>query len=101
MATPIESASRETQAFLRAPAGDNTYCLATVETVRNGLQYSGRILDFPAPQDNAVDDFGIQQGGGFTVEIADEPNDDEWPILDQAGDFMQTNDGTGILVQNY
>lgn len=101
MATPLESAKRETQAFLRGPVGYNTLRVATTGVVRAGIQYAGLMPDFPAPQDNAVDDFGIQQGGSFSVEFVDEPDDSDWFLLNEDGSFLLLEDGSGRLIIDY
>jgi hypothetical protein len=101
MAIPVEFSWREAQAFLRGPIGRNTFRFATSGIVRNALQYQGLLVDFPAPQDNAVDDFGIQQGGGFTVEIADESDESDWLLLTEDGSFFLLEDGSGrIILEN-
>jgi hypothetical protein len=104
MATPTEHASRDYAAYLRGPAGLNTYAFTTTSSpasVRSGIAHSPQISVIPAPIDSAPDTFGIMTIETFDVEIFDEPNDDDWPILDQTGDFIQSNDGTAYLVQNY
>lgn len=101
MATPVEFAWREAQAFLRGPVGSNMFAFATTGVLRNGVQYAGLLVNFPEPQDNAVDDFGIQQGGGFTVEIADEADNADWILLTEDGSFFLLEDGTGrIILEN-
>lgn len=101
MAFPPEFLTRTVAAFLRGPVGDNTFRLATAEGVRNGIAYQGLLVRFPEPQDNAVDDFGIQKGGGFTVEISDELDDADWVLLTEDGGFFLLEDGSGrIILEN-
>lgn len=105
MATPTEHTSRDYAAFLSGPAGFDTYAFTTstdpAQAVRNGIAYSPQIVDFPAPADNAPDDFGIIASGSFEVEIADEPTDEDWPLLDSSGNFLLADSGTEQLVQDY
>lgn len=50
-------------------AGGPIYRLGTVAGLRDGAWHVAAIADFSSPQDNALDDFGIQQGGGFSVDL--------------------------------
>lgn len=99
MATPIEHAWREYAAFLRGPVGLNTFGFGTVDAYRAGVQHVGLLQVFPEPSDSSVDDFGIQRGGGFTVEIADEPDDADWFWLWDDGSRILWDDGERIILE--
>ena len=99
MPTPTEP--RKYQVFLRGPVPDQTFGFGSVAAQRSGIQHFPLLVDFPEPSDNSGDEFGIQQGGGFTVGIADEMGDEDWPILDENGDPLISEDGTGQIVQEY
>jgi hypothetical protein len=101
MPTPIESASREYQAFLRIPAGANAFAFGTVEAFRNGVWHQGLLSAVPEPADNSSGAFGIQTGGGFTVEIADESSDEDWFLLDENHELLILEDGSGFLILEY
>lgn len=92
MATPTEHAKRAYLAFLRGPVGTSTFCFGTVDEYRGGFQHHGQIAAFPEPADNPLSDFGIQEGGGFTVEISDEIEGDG--VLDW---FLLQPDGSRVL----
>jgi hypothetical protein len=96
MAAPPEHSSRSYRAFVRGPAGINTYAFGTVDEYRDGVQHIGLLADFPTPSDNAPDDFGILSGGSFTVELADQEAGDE-NVLDEDGAPILDEDGTNII----
>lgn len=63
---------REYYVFLRAPGGGvplRRY--GTVDAYRQGGDHLGRIAVIPEPQDSFTNDFGIQEVGAVTVQIAD------------------------------
>lgn len=66
---PIEHAWREYEQYLRGPTSGILYYLGTVEALRAGQWHAKNISAFSEPSDSFGDDFGIQQGGGFTVEL--------------------------------
>lgn len=100
MAAPISHGSREASAFLRGPVGVNTFALGTVEALRGGVQHRGLLISFPEPTDNPPNDFGIQQSGGFTVEIADEGEEDWW-LMQEDGSRFVLEDDSGVLIMEY
>lgn len=99
MAFPTDHAWREYQAFLRGPVGFNSFAFGTVDAFRAGVQHLGLIITFPEPTENTSDDFGIQQSGGFTVEIADESDDSDWYILQEDLSRILLEDLSGALIQ--
>lgn len=105
MPTPTEHVRRDYAAFLRGPAGSNTYAFTSTSDpdlcTRAGVFHAPQMAAFPAPSDTAPDDFGIIAGTTFDVEIFDEQTDDDWPLLDSNGDFLLADDGSGQLVQDY
>lgn len=101
MATPTEHAWREYLAFLRAPVPSAMFRFGTVDEYRGGLQHIGQIATIPAPDDSALNDFGMLQSGGFTVEIADEPANDDWYLLLEDGSRIVLEDGSGDLIMEY
>jgi hypothetical protein len=98
MATPTEHATRAYEAFLRGPADLNTFAFGTVDAYRGGVQHHRGIVGFPEPVDNPLNDFGIQQGGGFAVEIADEGAND-WFLLREDGSFLLREDGSKFILE--
>jgi hypothetical protein len=103
MATPTEAAKREYFAFLRGPVGFNTFAYGTVDDERGGVSYQGLLAEFPAPVDNRSDDFGIQEGGGFTIEISDEVHENgeaDWLVLDEAGDPL-LDEELEFIIEDY
>lgn len=101
MPAPPEHADRNYNVLLRGPIGSFTFGFAIHETYRAGVQHAGLLADFPEPQDNASDDFGIQEGGGFTVEIADEMGSADWFVLQENGSRILLEDGSGALIMEY
>jgi hypothetical protein len=101
MPTPTEHAWRETWAFLRGPVGVDTFAFGTVDAYRNGVQHAPLLQEFPEPSDNSTDAFGIQAGGGFTVEIADELVDNDWYLLQEDFSRIVLEDGSGALIMEY
>lgn len=104
MATPTEHGSRDYAAYLRGPAGLNTYAFTTTSGpagVRNGIAHSPQISVFPAPIDSAPDTFGIMTIETFDVEIFDEPTDDDWPLLAEDGEFLLDETGTSQLIHDF
>jgi hypothetical protein len=99
MAIPTEHQSRAYHAFLRGPVGLNTFAFGTVDAYRGGVQHQALIAEFPDPEDNPLNDFGIQQGGGFTVEIVDEPGTDDWLLTLEDGYFLLLEDGSRIVME--
>lgn len=101
MGTPTEP--RKYHVFVRGPVGLDTHAFSsgTEDDYRGGVRHLPLLADFPAPQDNQADDFGIQAGGGFTVEIADEVGDLDWFILQEDFSYVLLEDNTGRLVQEY
>lgn len=95
MAAPTEHASREYQAFLRGPSG--CCAVGTVDAYRSSVWHWGRLAVIPEPADNELSDFGFQVGGGFTVEIADEPDGLDWPIYDEAYEFLLDEAGEALI----
>lgn len=67
---PIAHASREYSEFFRGPTSGFTYYFGTVDAYLSGAWHTANIVDFSEPQDNAPTDFGIMEGGGFTVKLA-------------------------------
>lgn len=94
MATPTDP--RDYEVYLRGPVGLDTFAFGTVDAYRGGMQHHGLMSMFPAPSENAVTDFGIMQGGGFTVEIADEGELD-WFLLWEDGSYILWTDQTRII----
>jgi hypothetical protein len=95
MAEPIDHGSRLYLAFLRGPVGPFTFCFGTQDEYRGGYQHYGQLAAVPEPADNALNDFGIQDRGGFTVEIADEPTDAgaaDWYLLQEDGSRLLQED---------
>lgn len=96
MATPTDR--RDYAAFLRGPVATNTFAYGTVDDVRSGVQHHGLMGVFPEPADGNDDDFGIIAPGGFTVEIADE-GDDDWFLLAEDGSYILREDQTRIILE--
>jgi hypothetical protein len=99
MAIPTEHLSRAVQAFLRGPVGLNTFGFGTVDAYRGGVQHMGLMAEFPAPQDNPLNDFGIQTGGGFTVELMDEPGTADWFLTLEDGYCLLAEDGSRLVME--
>ena len=103
MALPTEHALRETLAFVRGPVPTNQYAYGTVDSYRGGVQHHGLLVSFPEPQDGALNDFGIQQSGGFVIEIADEleaGGTADWILLLEDGSALLTED-LGHFIQEF
>lgn len=100
MAIPTEHAWREYAVFLRGPTGLNTFAFGTRDAYRSSVQHKGLISVFPEPGDNPADDFGITTGGGFTVEIADE-GDEDWYLLLPDGSPLLLADDSGFIILGY
>lgn len=101
MATPTEHGKREYEAFLRGPVGLNTFAFGTIDAYRNGVQHQGLLAVVPEPADNPLDDFGIQEGGGFTVVISDEidgAGELDWFLLQENGDRIILEDDSGQII---
>lgn len=68
---------RDYEVFLRGPAtaplGGR---FGTVDAYRNGEQFLGRLAVFPEPQDAFATDFGVQESGEVTVQIANPEDPD-------------------------
>ena len=108
MATPTEHASRAYAVYLRGPVATNLFGFATKDDYRAGVQHLGLMTVIPAPVDSPPNDFGILVGTGFTVEIADEGETGgidglgtDWYILQETGDHILLEDGTGALIEDY
>jgi hypothetical protein len=101
MAIPTEHASREYLAFLRIPASVAMFRFGTVDQYRGGYQHFGLIAAVPSPDDSALNDFGLVMPGGFTVEIADEPGNDDWYILFEDESRILLEDGSGDFIMEY
>lgn len=71
MPGPIAHAVRNYLALLRGPVSTNAHTFASQEITRNGLAYKGLMTVFPEPASPGGGDFGIQEQGGFSVELAD------------------------------
>lgn len=99
MPTPTEP--RGYQVFLRGPVGLNTHAFGTEAAYRGGVRHQPLIAEFPEPSDNQPDDFGIQGGGGFTVEIADEVGDLDWFLLLEDLSWLLLEDGSGRIILEY
>lgn len=96
---PVESRGRVYKTYLRGPAPTWAFAFAGVDDYRAGREYRGLLVSFPEPEDNAGDDFGIQSGGGFTVEIADEADDTDWLWLWEDGSRILWEDGSRIVTE--
>jgi hypothetical protein len=66
---PVAHDYRKYQQFLRGPLSGVVYRFGSVKAYRGGAWHTANIREFSAPQENALDEFGIQQGGGFSVEL--------------------------------
>jgi len=68
---PITGATqpRNIEAFLSGPVGAEASWFAARPSYRNSAWHLPGLGVFPEPSDNTVDDFGIQTGGGFRVDI--------------------------------
>ncbi len=97
MATPTEHAKREYEVFLRGPADVNTFAFGTVDAYRSSVQHLGLLSIIPEPVDNPLNDFGIQEGGGFTVEIVDDAAT-SWYWLWPDGTRITLEDGSGSWI---
>lgn len=99
------STPREYLVFLRGPAPLMTYGFmtdgGTEGGYRAGVQHLPLIVDFPEPADNQSDDFGLQGGGGFTVVLADEPDDRDWFLQLEDFSFWLLEDNTGRITVEY
>lgn len=103
MAAPTEHESRKYQAFLRGPADTKTFAYTTVnasDAYRSGVHHAPLMAVFPEPVDNEADEFGIMQGGGFTVEIADEDLGN-WYVLQEDGSRILLEDGSGSIIKEF
>lgn len=97
-------ARREYIVYFRGPADTPVFYLSTRDAVRDGNKYIGLLTAIPEPVDNPLNDFGIQGGGGFTLEIADYA--EAWPgvtsgyaLLLEGGDNLLLEDGGRILLE--
>lgn len=99
MATPVESQGRDYEVFLRGPVPNMQFCFGSLDEYRGGLWHKGRLVEFPAPTDNEVNDFGIQTGGGFDVVILDEMDDLDWPIEDENYDPILDESGDPLITE--
>jgi hypothetical protein len=68
--------SIETITFLSGPVGSPTHRFATSDSLLDGEWHKGALVAPAALTDNKTDDFGLQTGGDFSVEIVDPP---DWP----------------------
>ncbi|MGD9953463.1 MAG: hypothetical protein AB7S87_12875 [Burkholderiales bacterium] len=66
---PLDHAWREYEQYLRGPVGGIVFRFGTVAGLRDGAWHTPNIQAFSSPVDNALGDFGIQEGGGFTVDL--------------------------------
>jgi hypothetical protein len=102
MAIPTEHAKRDYLAFLRGPVGTNSFAFGSVAEYRGGVQHHGLVAKFPEPGDNPMSDFGIQAGGGFTVEISDEIEGDgllDWFLLQEDETYLLLEDNTRFAME--
>jgi hypothetical protein len=103
MATPTPHDKREYEAFLRGPAAVNTFAFGTVDAYRSSVQHHGQLAVIPEPAENPLSDFGIQEGGGFTVVISDEVAGDgvlDWFLLMEGGaGYILAEDGSKIILE--
>jgi hypothetical protein len=95
---PTEHLRRDYEAFLRGPVATKTFAFGTVDAYRSGVQHHGLLAIFPEPSDGNDDDFGIVAPGGFTVEIADE-GDQDWFLLWEDGTYILWEDMTRIITE--
>lgn len=68
--SPIKRAGREVAAFLRGPVAGITHAFGNRDELRFHRWHSAALKVLPEPQDNSGNDFGFQEGGGFTADIA-------------------------------
>src|SRR5258706_10646609 len=108
MAQLDDRLQRDYEVYLHGPVGVNTCAFGTVAAVRSGVQHVALLSIFPEPADNGSDDFGIQEPGNFTVEIADEASEGgidglgpDWYLLWEDGTRIVLEDGSGCLIQEY
>lgn len=66
---PIAHTKRDYEQFLRGPMSGVLYRFGTIEDYRGGAWHTANISAFTEPQENALSEFGIQQGGTFTVDL--------------------------------
>jgi hypothetical protein len=103
MATPDESQGRDYEVYVRGPVPNMQFAYTSTDTekaYRGGIWHKPLLTAFPAPTDNELSDFGIQAGGGCTIEISDEMGDLDWPIEDQSADPILDQSGNPIF-DNY
>lgn len=67
--TPVQHSWREYEQYLRGPMSGVVYRFGSVKAYRGGNWHTQNIAAFSEPQDNSANDFGIQEGGGFTVDL--------------------------------
>lgn len=95
MASPTEHVRREYLAFLRGPVGTNTFAFGSADEYRGGVQHHGQMTAPPEPAESHANDFGFQEMGEFTIEIADEVYDEgvgDWFLLMESGErLLQEN----------